>query len=110
MPISSVLSYLMARRTLEIGIRIALGARPGDILGLVLGRGAKLTLTGVTIGIGAAVLVTRLMRGLLFGVSPIDPPTFVGVAILLTLIALTACYLPARRATKVDPMVALRYE
>jgi putative ABC transport system permease protein len=105
-----VLSYIMARCTHEIGVRMALGAHPGAIARLVLGRGAKLTAAGVSIGIGAAALATRLMRGLLFGVSPIDPLTFVSAAMLLTLIALTACYLPARRATKVDPMVALRYE
>jgi ABC-type antimicrobial peptide transport system permease subunit len=82
----------------------------GDILVLILGRGATLTATGLGIGIAAALLVTRLMRSLLFGVSPFDPLTFVGVALLLTFVALAACYFPTRRAMRIDPMVALRFE
>ena len=105
-----VTAYSVERRTNEIGIRMALGAERGRILGLVLREGGKLTLIGVVIGIVAALGLTRLMRALLYGVSPTDPVTFVGVAILLMAVALMACYIPARRATRVDPAVALRHE
>ena len=108
--IYGVMAYLVAGQNHEFGVRAALGAGPGDIFGLVLGRAIKLTATGVGIGIAAAFLVTRLMRSLLFGVSPFDPLTFGGMALLLTLVALVACYFPARRATRIDPMVALRFE
>ena len=108
--IYGVMAYLVTQQNHEIGIRVALGAHSRDILVLILGRGATLTATGLGIGIAAALLVTRLMRSLLFGVSPFDPLTFVGVALLLTFVALAACYFPTRRAMRIDPMVALRFE
>jgi ABC-type antimicrobial peptide transport system permease subunit len=108
--IYGVISYTVSQRKREIGIRLALGAQGEDVVKMVLGQGAKMALTGVGIGIGGAFGLTPLMRSLLFGVTAQDPQTFAAVAALLILVALLACYIPARRATRVDPMVALRYE
>lgn len=105
-----LISYSVAERTNEIGIRMALGARPVDVLKMVLGQGAKLALIGAIAGIVVGMLLMRAMRSLLYGVSAADPVSFMGAAVLLFVIALLACYIPARRATRVDPMIALRYE
>jgi putative ABC transport system permease protein len=108
--IYGVISYLVSQRTHEMGLRLALGAQRSDVMRLVLAHGTKMALIGVAIGIAGALGLTRLMANQLFGVTAHDPLTFAAVAILLMLVALLACYLPARRATRVDPMVALRYE
>jgi predicted permease len=108
--IYGVISYVVGQRTREIGIRIALGAQRSTVLWLMLGEGMKMAMTGVVVGIVAAAGLTRLMSQLIYGVSAADPVTFAGVIIVLTTVAFAACYVPARRAMRVDPMVALRYE
>jgi putative ABC transport system permease protein len=105
-----VVAYSVSRRTREIGVRIALGAASSDVLGMILGQGLRTILVGVAIGIAGSLALTRAVESLLFGVTATDPLTFAAVTLLLVAAALVACYLPARRATKVDPMVALRYE
>jgi predicted permease len=108
--IYGVISYLVGQRTHEIGVRMALGAQRNDVLQMVIGHGARMALMGVVIGVGAALGLTRLMANQLFGVSAHDPLTFAGVATLLILVAIAACYIPARRAMRFDPVVALRHE
>jgi predicted permease len=105
-----VMAYSVSRRTREIGVRVALGAAPGDVLRMILGQGVRTIFIGVAIGITGSLVLTRTVESLLFGVTATDPLTFGGVTLLLVGAALMACYIPARRATKVDPMVALRYE
>ena len=108
--IYGVMAFLVQTRTHEIGVRMALGATARDVFKLIVGRGMKLTVIGVVIGVVGAIALTRLMQGLLFNISATDPVTFVLISILLSLAAFFACYIPARRASKVDPLVALRYE
>jgi ABC-type antimicrobial peptide transport system permease subunit len=108
--IYGVISYIASQRTHEIGVRMALGAGRRSVLRMMLVQAGKMAVIGVAIGLVAALGLTRVMSSMLFGVSAHDPLTFVGVALLLTLVAMAACYLPAWRATRVDPMVALRYE
>jgi len=108
--IYGTISYVVGERTREIGVRIALGAQRKSILGMVLRKGLKLAVVGTLMGLVAALIVSHLMTGLLYGVSPSDPLTFLGLTIVLTTVALAACYIPARRAMRVDPIIALRYE
>jgi putative ABC transport system permease protein len=108
--IYGVMSYSVSQRRREIGIRLALGAQRGHVLQMVLEQGTKLALIGVAIGVGVGLGFTRLMTHLLFGVSAHDPLTFAAVSVLLTLVALFACYIPARRAMRFDPAVTIRYE
>jgi putative ABC transport system permease protein len=105
-----VLTFSVARRTREIGIRVALGAQRRDVFKLIITHGMILVVIGTALGIAASLAVTRLLAGLLFGVAPTNAVTFVLAALGLIAVALLACYIPARRATKVDPLVALRYE
>jgi ABC-type antimicrobial peptide transport system permease subunit len=108
--IYGTISYVVSERAHEIGIRLALGAQRGKILEMVLGQGLGLALGGAAVGLLGALITSHLMAGLLFGVRPTDPLTFVGVTLVLTVVALAACYIPARRAMRVDPLVALRNE
>ncbi|HKV48358.1 MAG TPA: FtsX-like permease family protein, partial [Candidatus Acidoferrales bacterium] len=106
----SVVAYSFVRRTHEIGIRMALGAQQKDVLGLVLRHGMKMALAGVAMGVAGALAVTRLLQTLLFSIKASDPLTIASAAVLVAFVALLACYIPARRAMRVDPMVALRHE
>lgn len=105
-----VMAYSVSRRTREIGVRVALGARSRDVLGMILGQGLRTILIGIAIGLAGSLLLTRTLQSMLFGVTATDPLTFAGVILILVMTALLACYLPARRAAKIDPMAALRYE
>jgi putative ABC transport system permease protein len=105
-----MLAYSVAQRTQEIGVRMALGARRSQVLGLVLRRGLVLSAIGIALGLLAAAGGTRVLERLLFGITPLDPPSFVLVSLVFGVVAALACYVPARRATRVDPMVALRVD
>jgi putative ABC transport system permease protein len=100
----------VTQRTSEIGVRVTMGAQPLDVFRIIVGEGLRLALLGVGVGLVTALALARLLRGFLFGISAYDPLTFIGVSVILTVVAVAACYFPARRATLVDPLVALRYE
>ena len=108
--IYGVISYMVTQRTQEVGLRMALGAEPRDVLRLVVGQGMKLTLIGVAVGLLASFALTRVMSSLLYEVEPRDPLTFVGVWLLLVSTALVACWVPAKRASRLDPMASLRFD
>jgi putative ABC transport system permease protein len=108
--IYGVMAYTTSQRTREIGIRVALGAQRGDVMKLVIAQGMKLALIGTVLGLAASLALTRLIKSLLFGVSPADPLAFTAAVLTLAIVALLACYIPARRAAKVDPMLSLRCE
>jgi putative ABC transport system permease protein len=108
--IYSVISYSVTQRTQEVGVRMALGAQPGDVIRLILKQGLALTLIGVAAGVLGALAAARVMFGLLYGVTATDPATFVAISLLLAIVAMLACYLPARRAARVEPIAALRHE
>jgi putative ABC transport system permease protein len=108
--IFGVISYAVSQQTHEIGIRLSLGAQPSDVLRLFVGHGMALTATGIVIGVVAAAALTRLMTSLLFGVGPADALTFTVIVLLLSIVAFLACWIPARRATRIDPVIALRYD
>jgi putative ABC transport system permease protein len=108
--IYGVISYMVGQRTREIGIRVALGAQRGNVLSLVLGQGVKLTIAGAVLGVLGSVALTRFLKSELYDIKPTDAITLIAAALLMLLVALAACYLPARRATRVDPLEALRYE
>src|SRR5438034_9085809 len=108
--IYGVIAYAVSQRTREIGVRMAMGAQPGQVLTMVLGEALKLVLTGLLFGVAAALMLMRLLEGLVYGVGMHDPLVFISVNLVMLFVALVACYVPARRAARVDPLVALRYE
>jgi ABC-type antimicrobial peptide transport system permease subunit len=108
--IYGVISFAVSQRTREIGVRMALGARPADVLRMVLNEGLKLVAVGVVLGVAASLVLTRLLEGMVYGVRVRDPLIFAVANVLMVAVSLAACYVPARRATRVDPLVALRYE
>jgi putative ABC transport system permease protein len=105
-----VLSYLVSRRRREMGVRMALGAQRSDVLWLVMKEGAKYSATGIALGVGGAFLVARLLSSQLYGVSPMDAVTYISVSVIVAIVTLAACYIPARRAMAIDPIIALRYD
>src|SRR5207245_3320752 len=108
--IYGVLAFLVSKRTREIGIRMALGAQPGDVLWLILKEGAKFSLAGISLGLAGAFLVTRGLASELYGIGPMDPVTYASVSLVMAMVTMLACYIPARRAMAIDPLIALRLE